>query len=72
MSNGNNRVKQERLNQGWSRSELAQKAGISEKTVYRIENGLPGMETTQYKIANALNLAVGFLFSEQILNEGES
>lgn len=44
--NSNNQVKQLRLQRAWSREQLAEMAGLSVRTIQRIENGeRPGLET---------------------------
>ena len=44
--NSNNQVKQLRLQRAWSQEQLAEMAGLSVRTIQRIENGeRPGLET---------------------------
>lgn len=45
---------------GWSRRELAERAGVSADTVKQIENGSRGpLPTTQAKLAEALKISLG-------------
>ena len=44
--NSSNQVKQLRLQRAWSQEQLAELAGVSVRTIQRIENGdRPGLET---------------------------
>lgn len=44
--NSSTRVKQLRLQRAWSQEQLAELAGVSVRTIQRIENGdRPGLET---------------------------
>jgi transcriptional regulator with XRE-family HTH domain len=46
MMNSSNQVKQLRLQRAWSQEQLAELAGLSVRTIQRIENGdRPGLET---------------------------
>ncbi|THE44537.1 DNA-binding protein [Raoultella ornithinolytica] len=46
MTNSTNQVKQLRLQRAWSQEQLAELAGLSVRTIQRIENGdRPGLET---------------------------
>ena len=46
MMNSTNQVKQLRLQRAWSQEQLAELAGLSVRTIQRIENGdRPGLET---------------------------
>lgn len=51
-----------RMQRNWSQAELAQKAGLHQSQVARIENGeqLPNSQTLG-KIAKAFQLSVGFV-----------
>lgn len=52
------RVREARLNLGWSQSELAEAAGVSRPTVARIEAGQQVALGTLVKVAAALGLQV--------------
>jgi transcriptional regulator with XRE-family HTH domain len=52
-------VREYRLSLAWSVSELARRAGLSNKTVGRIESGEPIYDYTLAAVANALSEALG-------------
>lgn len=51
-------IKKERENYGWTQKELAQKAGLPQSTIARIENGSNTSMDTISKIANAFGKKV--------------
>ncbi|MFD2369120.1 helix-turn-helix domain-containing protein [Brevibacillus sp. GCM10020057] len=55
-------VVENRLRRNWSQAELAQKAGLHQSQIARIENGeqLPNSQTLG-KIAKAFEMSVGFI-----------
>ena len=46
---------------GLSQRDLAEKAGVPQSTIARIESGQPAKTTTLFRIASALNVKVGFI-----------
>jgi transcriptional regulator with XRE-family HTH domain len=57
------RVAEKREERGWSQQELAEKAGTSYQTIWRIERGKhkePGIYIAR-KIARALNVSLDYL-----------
>jgi transcriptional regulator with XRE-family HTH domain len=52
-------VREYRLSLGWSVSELARRAGITNKTLNRIENGEPVYDYTVGSVARALSEGLG-------------
>lgn len=58
----NHNVKEERLSKLWSQAKLSQEAGVSIRTVARVENGEICSEITKRRIAQALNKNVEDLF----------
>jgi len=50
-----------RLKEGLSQRALAERAGVPQSTVARIESGQPAKTTTLFRIASALNVRVGFI-----------
>lgn len=57
-----------RKNQGLSRTELAYKAGVSEKTIYRVETGQPVRRETLARICNVLGVSVNEVEGLNILD----
>lgn len=51
-------IKEFRENQGLTVSELANKAGISQQTVYRIEAGQPVSRVYVAKVCRALGISI--------------
>ncbi len=53
------RLKEARTENGWSRKDLAKRAGVSQQTIMMVENGktTPKPETLQ-KLANAMRIDV--------------
>ena len=49
-------VREARKNQGWSKGELAEKAGVSRPTVARVEANSDVTTATIMKVAEALGL----------------
>lgn len=60
------RIKEKRLEKGWTQFELAEKSGVPQPTISQIENGTRKQPTHQniMKIAKALEIKVEEL-SEQ-------
>ena len=61
-----NRIKERRTELGLTQAELAEKVGVTRKTVNTVENGVFIPSTTlALRLARALNLPVESLFSLQ-------
>lgn len=59
-----NRLREEREFRGWTQAELAERVGVSRKTINTIENAVFVPSTlTALKIAEALERSVEQLFS---------
>ena len=59
-----NRLKERRTELGFTQAELAERVGVSRKTVNTVENGVFVPSTIlALKLARALNVSVGELFS---------
>ncbi|CAI1566542.1 anaerobic benzoate catabolism transcriptional regulator [Serratia quinivorans] len=56
------RIRQLRLDKGWSQEQLATIAGLSTRTVQRIENGEQASLETLTAIASAMGLQIGDLY----------
>lgn len=57
-------IRELRENAGYSREELAEKAGINDKFLYEIETGRKGMSAeTLYKIATSLSVSTDYLLT---------
>ncbi|CAI0774706.1 helix-turn-helix domain-containing protein [Serratia quinivorans] len=56
------RIRQLRLEKGWSQEQLATIAGLSTRTVQRIENGEQASLETLTAIASAMGLQIGDLY----------
>ncbi len=52
-------VKEYRISLGWSPTELARRAGISARTVNRVEDGQPTYDYTLGAIARVFSEALG-------------
>lgn len=52
-------VKQYRVLLGWAPSELARRAGLSSRTINRVENGQPTYDYTLGAIARAISEGLG-------------
>lgn len=59
-----NKVRDERVQQGLTKKELADKAGIDPQTISRAENGKSVKEETKSKIAIALGKKTNEIFFE--------
>lgn len=55
-------IKQERENYGWTQKELAERAGIPQSTIARVEKGANTSMDTISKIANAFGKSVVLSF----------
>lgn len=51
-----NRIRAARQALGWTQNELAQKAGVSARTIHAVEKGRPCRQTTKRQILNALGV----------------
>jgi transcriptional regulator with XRE-family HTH domain len=60
-------VKEYRISLGWSVSELARRAGVTNKTVTRVENGEVTYDYTAGAIARALSEGLGRIITIQDL-----
>jgi putative transcriptional regulator len=59
-----NRLKEERARLGWTQAELADRVGVSRKTINTVENGVFVPSTTlALKLAAALGRPVEALFT---------
>lgn len=64
-------IQQRRLNHGWSQEELARHAGLSTRTVQRIESGQKaGLESLKC-LAAVFDTSVSALMQEQTMTERE-
>jgi putative transcriptional regulator len=58
-----NRLKERRIEQGWTQAELAERVGVTRKTVNTIENGVfVPSALLALKLARALGQPVELLF----------
>jgi len=58
-----NRLKEERARLGWTQADLAERVGVTRKTINTVENGVFTPSTTlALKLAAALSVAVEALF----------
>ena len=51
-----NRIRAARQALGWTQNELAQKAGVSARTIHAVEKGRACRQTTKRQILNALGV----------------
>lgn len=51
---------------GWSKKELSDKSGISDKTIREVERNNNGSETTKTKILNSVNQGLIDLGKEEV------
>jgi transcriptional regulator with XRE-family HTH domain len=51
-----NRIRAARQALGWTQNELADKAGVSARTIHAVEKGRPCRQTTKRQILNALGV----------------
>jgi len=51
-----NRIRAARQAMGWTQTELAEKAGISARTIHAVEKGRPCRQATKRKILIALGV----------------
>lgn len=51
-----NRIRAARQAQGWTQSELAERAGVSPRTIYAVERGRSCRQATKRRILNALGV----------------
>lgn len=66
-----NRIRNLRISQNCSIEELAEKAGISTKYLYQIENGRASFSTIiLYKLCHALNVESTVILSEEKADSG--
>ena len=52
-----NRIRAARQARGWTQNELADKAGVSPRTIYAVERGLSCRQATKRRILAALGVA---------------
>jgi transcriptional regulator with XRE-family HTH domain len=52
-----NRIRAARQARGWTQTELADKAGVSPRTVYAVERGRSCRQATKRRILTALGVA---------------
>jgi len=58
-----NRLKEARAQRGWTQADLAQRVGVTRKTINTVENGVFTPSTTlAMKLARALETTVEALF----------
>jgi transcriptional regulator with XRE-family HTH domain len=63
-----NRIKQLRLDRGLSLQQLAEKIGVSESHLSRVEAGLRGLHLSKIEaLANVLGLTVGEVLSNELM-----
>jgi transcriptional regulator with XRE-family HTH domain len=51
-----NRIRAARQALGWTQSDLAERAGISARTIHAVEKGRPCRQATKRRILNALGV----------------
>ncbi|MCG8588663.1 MAG: helix-turn-helix domain-containing protein [Proteobacteria bacterium] len=51
-----NRIRAARQALGWTQTELADKAGVSPRTIHAVEKGRPCRQATKRRILNALGV----------------
>jgi transcriptional regulator with XRE-family HTH domain len=51
-----NRIRAARQALGWTQNELAEKAGVSARTVHAVEKGRPCRQATKRKVLQALGV----------------
>jgi transcriptional regulator with XRE-family HTH domain len=51
-----NRIRAARQAQGWTQNELAERAGVSPRTIHAIEKGRPCRQATKRKILRTLGV----------------
>ena len=67
------RVKAIRIERGMTTTELVAKVGISQAQISRLEHGLQGWRSiTLQKVADALDVSVGFLYADEKTDEAIS
>ena len=54
-----NRIRAARQARGWTQNELADRAGVSPRTIHAVEKGQPCRQATKRRILGALMRAVG-------------
>ncbi len=52
-----NRIRAARQARGWTQTELADRAGVSPRTIYAVECGRTCRQATKRRILNALDVA---------------
>ena len=67
------RIKYFRNKLGYSQAELAEKTGLSEKQIYRVENGERGISIEKFMdIANVLKTTPNDLLADSIIKDGQN
>jgi transcriptional regulator with XRE-family HTH domain len=61
-----------RLSRGWSRTELAQEAGVTPQTVARVESGGSPLPSTRFVLAEALGVPRAELFPSKCKSPAEN
>jgi transcriptional regulator with XRE-family HTH domain len=60
------RIRELRMERGWSQEDLAERAGIDRKSVYRVELSSRGLSIDAYLVvATALGVPIGRLFRDE-------
>jgi transcriptional regulator with XRE-family HTH domain len=52
-----NRIRAARQARGWTQNDLAEKAGVSPRTIYAVERGRSCRQATKRRILNALGVS---------------
>lgn len=67
------RIKETRIFQGYSRSKLAEKAGISDKFLYEIEMGKKGFSSdVLYRISDVLGVSCDYILKGSQRKENDN
>lgn len=67
-----NRIRRLRENLHMTREALAEKADVSAKFIYEIENGNKGFSAaTLYRLANSLNVSCDYILHGDLFSENE-
>ena len=54
-----------RMDKGWSTADLAEKAGVSQRNIRRLEQGATPQASTAYRIAQALGVRPSQIWSDE-------
>ncbi len=67
------RIESLRKSRGMSREKFAEAAQLASAFIYRVENGINGISFyNAIQIANALNVPLSYLISEDLLSDNEA